>query len=157
RTWIERVQVIRSEAAAESQAAALERRLERAEAAVRGLTPPPGPGRRQFTAGWELERAVAAVLAAHDVGGRLGGRGEREGAARAKYRGRGRGGPDRPKTTEWDIRYRITTVRRNEPAIGRRVERLGWQVQVSNVPAGRLSLEESLWAYRGGWCGERLF
>ncbi len=41
--WTERVQIIRSEAVAESQAAALERRLEKAEAAVRGLTPPPGP------------------------------------------------------------------------------------------------------------------
>ena len=27
---------------------------------MRGLTPPPGPGRTQFTTGWELERAVAA-------------------------------------------------------------------------------------------------
>jgi transposase len=37
------------------------------------------------------------------------------------------------------------------------VERLGWQVQVSNVAAEQLSLEESLWTYRGGWCEERLF
>src|SRR6516165_5465326 len=71
RTWNERVQILRSEAAAKSQTAALERRLERAEAAVRGLTPPPGPGRRQFTTGWELERAVAAVLVEHDVAGLL--------------------------------------------------------------------------------------
>src|SRR3954466_2354403 len=55
-TWTERVQVIRSESAAESQAAALDRRLKRTEAAVRGLTPPVGPGRTQFTTGWELER-----------------------------------------------------------------------------------------------------
>src|SRR4051794_31153038 len=56
-TWTERVQVFRSEGAAASQAAALDRRLERAEAAVRGLTPPVGPGRTQFTSGWELELA----------------------------------------------------------------------------------------------------
>src|SRR5512135_2757922 len=56
-TWTERVQVIRSEAAAQSQAAALDRRLKQTEAAVRGLTPPPGPGRTQFSTGWELERA----------------------------------------------------------------------------------------------------
>jgi transposase len=141
-TWRERVQILRSEAAAKSQAAALERRLEQAEAAVRG---------------WELERAVAVVLAEHDVAGLLEVRWERQETARTKYIGRGRGGPNRPKTTEWDIRYQITTVRRNEPAIGHRVERLGWQVLVSNAPPERLSLEESLWAYRGGWCGERLF
>jgi transposase len=155
RTWIERVQIIRSEAAAESQAA-LERRLEAAEAAVRGLTPP-GPGRRPFTTGWELERAVAAVLAEHDVAGLLEVSWERQETSRTKYIGRGRGGPNRPKTTEWDIRYQITAVRRDEPAIQHRVERLGWQVQVCNVPAERLSLAESLGAYRGGWCGERLF
>src|SRR5581483_12126076 len=48
-TWTERVQVIRSESAAESQAAALDRRLKRTEVAVRGLTPPVGPGRTRFT------------------------------------------------------------------------------------------------------------
>jgi transposase len=104
-----------------------------------------------------LERAVAAVLAEHDVAGLLEVSWERQEASRTRYIGRGRGGPNRPKTTEWDVRYRITAVRRNEPAIGHRVERLGWQVQVSNVPTGRLSLAESLRTYRGGWCAERLF
>ena len=116
-TWTERVQIIRSEASAQSQAAALERRLEKAEAAVRGLTPPPGPGRTQFTTGWELERAVAAVLAEHQVEGLLEVSWERQETSRTQYVGRGRGGPNRPKTTEWDIRYQITTVRRDEAAI----------------------------------------
>jgi hypothetical protein len=31
----------------------LDRRLKQTEAALRGLTPPVGPGRTQFTAGWE--------------------------------------------------------------------------------------------------------
>jgi transposase len=156
RTWTERVQVIRSEAAAQSQATALERRLEAAEAAVRGLTPP-GPGRVRYTTGWELDRAVAAVLAEHQVEGLLEVSWERQETSRTKYVGRGRGGPNRPKTTEWDIRYQITAVRRNQTAIQHRMERLGWQVQVINLPAERLSLEESLWTYRGGWTAERLF
>jgi transposase len=157
RTWIERVLIIRSETAAESQAAALERRLEQAEAAVRGLTPPPGPGRRQFTTGWELERAITDVLVEHDVEGLLEVDRERQETSRTRYKGRGRGGPNRPKTTEWDIRYQITTVRRVEGAIRHRVERLGWQVLASNSPAERLSLEQALLTYRGGWCAERLF
>jgi transposase len=156
-TWTERVQIIRSEAAAQSQATALGRRLERAEAAVRGLTPPPGPGRSQFTTGWELERAVAAVLAEQDVEDLLEVSWERQETSRTKYVGRGRGGPNRRKTTEWDVRYQITAVRRNEPAIRHRVERLGWQVQVINLPAERLSLGDALWTYRGGWSAERLF
>ena len=156
-TWTERVQIIRSEAAAKSQTAALERRLEKAEAAVRGLTPPPGPGRSQFTTHWELERAVTALLAEQDVEGLLEVSWERQETSRTKYVGRGRGGPKRPKTTEWDIRYQITAVRRNEPAIQHRIERMGWQVQVTNLSAQRLSLGEALFTYRGGWSVERLF
>jgi transposase len=156
-TWTERVQVIRSEAAAESQASALERRLAEAEAAVRGLTPPVGPGRTQFTTGWELEQAAAAVLTEHEVQGLLEVRWEREETSRTKYVGPGRGGPDRPKTTEWSVRYQITTARRDEAAIRERVAHLGWQAQVTNAPVARLSLGDSLPAYRGGWCLERAF
>jgi transposase len=156
-TWSERVQIIRSEALAQSQAAALERRLDKAEAALRGLTPPPGPGRTQFTTGWELERAVAGVLAEHQVEGLLEASWERQETSRTKYVGRGRGGPNRPKTTQWDIRYQITTVKRDDTAIPRRVARMGWQAQVTNTSAQRLSLTDSLFAYRGGWCVERIF
>jgi transposase len=157
RTWSERVQVIRSDSLAETQARALQRRLEKAEAAVRALTPPPGPGRVQFRTGWELERAVAAVLAEHEVTDLLEVDWTREETRRTRYIGRGRPGPDRPKTTEWTIRYQITTVQRNEPVIQERLARMGWRVQVTNVPKGRLSLVDSVVAYRGGWSLERDF
>jgi transposase len=156
-TWTERVQVIRSEALAETQARALQRRLEKAAAAVRALTPPVGPGRVQFTTGWELERAVAAVLAEHEVGDLLEVAWTREESRRTRYVGRGRGGPARPKKTEWTIRYQITTVRRKEEEIQHREARMGWRVQVTNVARERLSLVESVVAYRGGWSLERDF
>src|SRR5262245_1515211 len=154
-TWTERVQVIRSESAAQSQAAALDRRLKQAEEALRGLTPPPGPGRTRFTTGWELERAVAVVLAEQDVTGLLTVSWERQETSRTRYVGPGRGGPKRPKTTQWSVRYRITAVSRDEAAIAQRVARLGWQVQVTNAPAARLSLEDSALVYRAGTCVER--
>ncbi|MGE5757199.1 MAG: transposase [Planctomycetaceae bacterium] len=157
RTWSERAQVIRSDSLAETQARALQRRLEKAEVAVRALTPPPGPGRVQFTMGWELERAVAAVLAEHEVTGLLEVTWTREETSRTRYVGPGRGGPGRPKKTEWTIRYQITAVRRNEPVIQERLLRMGWRVQVTNVPKERLSLVESVVAYRGGWSLERDF
>ena len=34
---------------------------------------------------------------------------------------------------------------------------MGWQVQVTNAPAARLSLGDSVLAYRGGTCVERAF
>ena len=46
---------------------------------------------------------------------------------------------------------------RNEPAIQERVARMGWRALVTNVPAERLSLSDSVAAYRGGWCLERDF
>jgi transposase len=156
-TWSERVQIIRSQASARSQAAALHRRLEKAEAALRGLTPPPGPGRTPFTTGWQLDQAIAAVLTEHEVQGLLEVSHDYEQTSRTKYVGPGRSGPNRPRTTEWSVRYRITTVRRNEPAIARRVARMGWQLQVTNAPAVRMSLGDSLLAYRGGICLERAF
>src|SRR5512142_2732044 len=157
RTCEEPRELARAAALAESQARAPSRRLEQAAAAVRALTPPPGRGKVQFTTGWELERAVAAVLAEHEVTGLLEVDWTREETSRTRYVGRGRGGPDRPKKTEWTIRYQITEIRHNEPAIQERLPRMGWRVQVTNVPVERLSLSESVAAYRGGWSLERDF
>jgi transposase len=156
-TWTERVQVIRSESAAQSQAAALDRRLKKTEAAVRGLTPPVGPGRTQFTTGWELERAVATLLAEQDATTLLTVTWERQETTREHYVGPGRGGPGRRKTTETTIRYQITSVTRDDAAIAGLVARMGWQVQVTNVAAWRLSLGDSVLGYRAGTCVERAF
>ena len=155
--WTERVQIIRSEASAQSQAEALDRRLKKTEAAVRGLTPPPGPGRAQFTTGWELERAVHALLVEQDAQGLLTVSWERQETSRTRYVGPGRGGPNRPQTTERSVRYQITSVTRDEAAIERLVARMGWQAQVTNAPAARLSLEDSVLGYRAGTCVERAF
>ena len=81
----------------------------------------------------------------------------REETSRTRYVGRGRGGPNRPTKTEWTIRYQITEVRRNSRRSRSGSARMGWRAQVTNVPAQRLSLVESVLAYRGGWCLERDF
>jgi transposase len=155
--WTERVQVFRSESAAQSQAAALDRRLKQTEAAVRGLTPPVGPGRTQFTTGWELERAVQALLAERDAHGLLTVTWERQETSREHYVGPGRGGPNRPKTREWSVRYQITAVTRDAAAIERLEARMGWQVQVTNAAASQLSLGDCVLGYRAGTCVERAF
>ena len=145
-TWTERVLIVRSESIAQSQAMALERRLAKAEAALRGLTPPPGRGKTQYTTGWELERAVATVLAEHDVEGLLKVNWTREEICQTRYVGPGRGSPNRPTKTEWTIRYQITEVRRNTQAIQDRFARMGWRALVTNVPAQRLMLVEAVLA-----------
>ena len=156
-TWTERVLIVRSESIAQTQARALERRLAQAEAAIRGLTPPTGRGKTRYTTGWELEKAVTAVLAEHDVEGLLEVSWTREETCETRYVGRGRGGPNRPTKTEWTIRYQVTEVRHNTQAIQDRCDRMGWRALVTNVPARRLTLVEAVLAYRGGWCVERDF
>jgi transposase len=156
-TWTERVQVIRSESAAESQAAALDRRLKQTEAAVRNLTPPVGPGRTQFTSGWELERAVKTLLTERDATGLLTVTWERQETVREHYVGPGRGGPKRRKATERIVRYQITSVTRDDAAIERLVARMGWQAEVTNLASSRLSLGDCVLGYRAGTCVERVF
>jgi transposase len=156
-TWTERVQIIRSESAAASQAAALDRRLKQAEAAVRNLTPPVGPGRTQFTSGWELELAVKALLTEQNATGLLTVTWERQETVQEHYVGPGRGVPNRRKATERVVRHQITSVTRDEAAIERLGARMGWQVQVTNVAASRLSLGDSVLGYRAGTCVERAF
>jgi transposase len=156
-TWTERVQIIHSESAAQSQAAALDRRLKQTEVALRGLTPPVGPGRTQFTTGWELELAVKVLLAEQGATGLLTVDWERQETGREHYVGPGRGGPNRRKTTEWSVRYQITAVTRDAAAIERLEARMGWQVQVTNAPASQLPLGDAVLCYRAGTCVERAF
>jgi transposase len=156
-TGTERVHVLRSESAAQSQAAALDRRLKQTEAAVRGLTPPVGPGRTRFTTGWELERAVNALLSEQDAAGLLTVRWERQETSREHDVGPGRGGPNRPKAKGWSVRYQITAVTRGAAAIERLEARMGWQVQVTNTAASQLSLDDAVLGYRAGTCVERAF
>lgn len=151
-TWTERVPVIRSESTARGQAAARERRLTKTEAAARGLTPPPGPGRTPFTTGWEWERAVNAPRAEADANGLLTARGERPETSRTHSVGPGRGGPQRRRTTEQVVRHQITAVTRDEAAIERLGARMGGQARVTNAPASRRSRGGSVLDYRAGTC-----
>jgi transposase len=48
----------------------------------------------------------------------------------------------------------ITHVHRNEPAIQAAKHRLGWRVQVTNMPQKVLGLAQSVVHYRAGYCVE---
>jgi transposase len=155
--WKERVQIIRSVELARQLSASLETRLGKAEAALWALTPPPGRGKRQIQEEAAIQKAVEEVPARHQVTGLLRVTWEREEEAITHFVGRGRGGPDRPTRTEVKERYVITHVERDEAAIEAQRQRLGWRVQVTNIPVARLSLAEAVIHYRGGSCLERGF
>jgi transposase len=155
--WTERVQVVRSRDLARRQAATLEKHLAAAGAALWAVTPAPGRGKRQLRDEAALQAAIAGVVARHDVAGLLTVTWKRHETTVTRYTGRGRGGPDRPTRTQVQVRYAITGVQRNEPAIAARQHRLGWRVQVTNAPRDRLPLPQAVQHYRGGWSLERDF
>ncbi len=155
--WVERVQVVRSQALAAHQANQLAQRLAKAETAVRALTPARGRGKRQYRDEAALRAAVAQVLERYDVTGVLRVSWQREEHTITRDVGRGRGSPHRPTQTEVDVRYVITRVDHDEAAIEQQRHRLGWRVQVTNLPREQMSLAQAVVHYRGGWCLERDF
>ena len=137
--WTERRWLVRSQAYAQAQEAALERRLATATAAVREL-----PTRKQgkkllFHA--ELMQAAAAIVTREGVEGLL------ESTARAvmttrpkrAYRGR-------PARQETDVSF-VTEVQRDETLIQEKKRQMGWQVYGTNGVG--MSLPQVVWAYRG--------
>jgi transposase len=155
--WQERVQVVRSLALAERKQKHLEERLQRAERELYALTPVVGRGHRQYAEAAALQAAVLRVLQEQEVEGLLQVSWQREEFQEERYVGRGRGGPNRPKRIVTHVRYQITAVRRDEVAWAARCARLGWRVQVTNVPKRRLDLWDCVQAYNQGWSLERDF
>jgi transposase len=156
-TWTERVQIVQPLGLAQRQGQLLEQRLQRAEEELRALTPPVKPGHRQQRDEATLQAAVAEVLRTRQVEGLLQVNWEAEVAVEEKYQGRGRGGPKRKKVKVEKVRYVITSIRRDEPAIAWQKERLGWRVQVTNLPRKRCGLTEAVLIYNEGWSVERDF
>jgi transposase len=155
--WSERVQVIRSLELAKRQAKQLDERLREAMVALRNLTPPVGRGHKQYREEEALRTAVAEVEEQQQVAGLLTVSWQRDEQQQTRYQGSGRGGPGRPTYTTTKVRYVITEVKQNEPAIEQAKARQGWRVQVTNLPVSRWSLREAVLLYNGGWSVERDF
>ena len=69
--WEERVLIVGSEASAQAQQHALEKRLAKARAALVALTPPIGQGKRQIKEEETLIARAEAILEKHEVMGLL--------------------------------------------------------------------------------------
>ena len=137
--WTERRWLVRSQAYAQSQEAALERRLATATAALAEL-----PTRKQgkkplFHA--ELVRTAAAIVTREGVTGLLSFTVRTLLAARQK---RGYGGC--PARQETDVSF-VLEVQRDDAVIGEKKREMGWQVYGTNGVA--MSLPQVVWAYRG--------
>lgn len=155
--WAERVQVVRSLALARSQGEQLEQRLRKAEEALRALTPSCGRGQRQHRDETTLKAAIQEVMERYRVEGLLHVVWQREEESVMRYVGRGRGGPNRQMRKDARVRYVITEVQRDENSIEKQRWYLGWRVQATNLPEQRMTLEQAVVHYHGGWSLERDF
>jgi transposase len=137
--WTERRFLVRSQAYAQAQEAALDRRLATATKALRELVVRKQGKKQLFHA--ELMQAAGAIVKREAVEGLL------SYTARAllttrqvrAYRGR-------PARQETDVFFEIE-VRRNEALIEGKKGEMGWQVYGTNALA--LTLSQAVWAYRG--------
>jgi transposase len=149
-TWTERRLLVRSLAEARRAEAALRARLTRAQETLATLTVP-GRGKRRWHTADEVEQAVTAVLAQHDVRGLL-----QVHITTQTHTRRVRAYGARPaRTTEQATYYVQVTV--DEEALAAAVQRLGWRVYATNQPAEMLSAEQAVLAYREEYLVERGF
>src|SRR5436305_8676839 len=137
--WTERRWLVRSQAYARAQEAALERRLANAEAALRDL-PVRRQGKKQLFHA-ELVRAAEAIVAHDGVEGLL------HYAVQARVTTRPvRAYRDRPARRETEVTFAID-VCRDGARIAEKKREMGWQVYGTNALA--LPLSPVVWAYRG--------
>jgi transposase len=137
--WTERRWLVRSQAYAQAQEAALQRRLEKATAALRELVVRTQGKKQLFHA--ELMQAAEAIVQREGVEGLL------SYAAQALMTTRRvRAYKDRPARQETEVFFAID-VRRQEALIEAKKREMGWQVYATNALA--MVLRQVVWAYRG--------
>ena len=137
--WTERRWLVRSRAYAQAQEAALERRLQKATAAVLELVIRKRGKKRRFHA--ELMLAAEGIVAREGVEGLLS-----YTATAVLAAGPKRANGTHPTTPTADVSF-VMEVRREEGLIGERKREMGWQVYATNGLG--LALTQVVWAYRG--------
>ncbi len=150
--WQERCLVIRSRAYAEAMLPKFWKRLDRAEAALLRLTPPPGKGKRQIRNKKALRGKIKAIEKKYQVVGLFDIQFEREVQRRdiQAYK-------DKPARTEETVRYQITNVSHNEEAVEQAAARVGWRMYATNAPSTRMNLTDAVLTYRNQYLVEQPF
>jgi transposase len=149
-TWTERRLVVQSAAHAQTQRAALQARLAKAQTALTALNAKPATDRA------DLETRARAILMRYRVTDYLSLNFRERVTCHTRYVGRGRPGPNRSQATVETRAWTVTAQRR--PAAIAHFERLaGWRVYVTNPPAQRLSLAGAVNCYRQEWQPEHGF
>jgi len=149
--WQERLLVVRSHQYEQTTKKWLHRRLEKAEKALKALTPTRGRGKRQIEAEASLLAAIQRIEEQYRTTGLFDYEYEQEVTER-QVRAYG----DKPARTERQVRFQLA-VKRNQPAIAEAEFRAGWRIYVTNAPRERLPLKQAVLAYRDQYIEENIF
>ncbi len=137
-TWTERLLVVRSHQYEQTIKKGLHRRLEKAEKALKALTPARSRGKRQIEDEASLLAAIQRIEERYRVAGLFDYRYEQEVSER-QVRAYG----DQPARTERQVRFQLM-VDRNPEAIAEAEFRAGWRIYATNAPAERLPLDRAV-------------
>jgi len=150
-TWTERLLVVRSFSYMESMIAGLHRRLDKAEKALRTLTPARSRGKHQIKDEASLLSSIERIEKQYRVQGLFTYQYQQEVSQRQirKYR-------DKPDRTERKVRFQLT-VSRQEAAIAAAEFQMGWRIYATNAPQTDLAVDQAVWAYRGQYLAENIF
>ena len=149
--WPERLFVVRSFQYAQTTQKLLHRRLDKAEKALKALTPSRSRGRRQIKDEANLLAAIQRVEEKYRVEGLFDYDYQQEVTER-KVRAYG----DKPARRERKVRFQLT-VTRNQQAIAEAEFRAGWRIYATNAPSGQLPLAQAVLAYRDQYIEENIF
>jgi transposase len=150
-TWQERLLVVRSFSYMQSEQAALQKRLDKAEAALRALTPPRQRGKKQMEDEKTLLTAIKRLEKQYKVSGLFTCTAKREVEERPIRAHKGK-----PARVEKKVRYQLT-VQRDQAAIAAAMFKMGWRIYATNAPALDLSLSQAVQAYRSQYVAENIF
>jgi transposase len=150
-TWTERLLVVRSHQYEKTIKKGLHRRLQKAEKALKALTPARSRGKRQIEDEASLLAAIQRIEEQYQVEGLFDYRYEQEVSER-QVRAYG----DQPERTQRQVRFQLT-VERNPEAIAVAEFRAGWRIYATNAPAERLPLDRAVLAYRDQYIEENVF
>lgn len=140
--WVERQLVIRSLAQAQAAETALQRRLQQAQQAIESLNERKR-GKKRFTDVEMLRQATETLIQQHQV----------EGLLAVQYSEQ----VHERRVRKYKERQVSVAVWGNESAVQEAIRRQGWRVYGTNAPAGELSLEQAVLAYRAEYLVERNF
>jgi transposase len=129
----------------------LHHRLDKAEAALKNLTPARSRGKQPIEDEQSLLDAIEKIEKQYRVQGLFHCQYECQVTERPirAYKGN-------PARIERKVRYQLT-VTRNQPAIAEAEFKAGWRIYDTNAPAEKLSLTEAVLAYRDQYLEENIF